>query len=89
MYKFPYGIADFKQIKPQGYYYADRTNYIPELEEAGKTLVFVRPRRFGKSLLISMLETYYDIAEEQHFAHYFGELAISQAPTECRARYRA
>ncbi len=54
--KFPYGISDFYDISTEGYLYIDRTDRIPLIEEAGKQLLFLRPRRFGKSLLLSMLE---------------------------------
>ena len=49
--KFPYGLADFASIRREGYFYQDRTHYIRIVEERGKQLVFLRPRRFGKSLL--------------------------------------
>jgi hypothetical protein len=56
--KFPYGISDFGKIILNGYFYQDRSGCIPLLEAAGDQLVFIRPRRFGKSLLLSMLENY-------------------------------
>jgi hypothetical protein len=59
---FPYGIADFYQLITEGCFYADRTGHIPLIEKAGKQLLFLRPRRFGKSLLLSMLENYYDLS---------------------------
>ena len=55
--RFPYGIADFRAIIDEGYFYVDRTDRIPLIEEAGKQLLFLRPRRFGKSLWLSTLET--------------------------------
>ena len=64
--KFPYGISDFRKIITEGYYYCDRTDRIPLLERAASQL-FIRPRRFGKSLLLSMLENYYDIARKEAF----------------------
>lgn len=76
--KFPYGICDFQKIISQGYFYADRTNLIPLLEETGDQLLFLRPRRFGKSLLLSMLENYYDLAKEDTFAQLFGNLKIGK-----------
>ncbi|MDU9047223.1 MAG: AAA family ATPase [Candidatus Electrothrix sp. Rat3] len=79
--KFPYGICDFQKIISQGYFYADRTNLIPLLEETGDQLLFLRPRRFGKSLLLSMLENYYDLAKEDTFAQLFGNLKIGKNPT--------
>ncbi|MGI9212100.1 MAG: AAA family ATPase, partial [Methylococcaceae bacterium] len=65
--KFPYGISDFATIQLENYFYQDRTGFIPDLEEAGKQLLFLRPRRFGKSLLISMLENYYDLRRANDF----------------------
>ena len=60
--QIPYGVFDFKRIRNDGYYYVDKTGYIPILEQAGSFLFFVRPRRFGKSLMASMLRCYYDLA---------------------------
>ena len=71
MYKLPYTISDFKKIREQGYYYVDRTGYIRKLEDYGEVIILVRPRRFGKTLLVSMLETYYDINEANNFERYF------------------
>ena len=85
--KFPYGIADFAAIRQEGYFYQDRTHLIPSLEAAGKQLLFLRPRRFGKSLLLSMLEHYYDINQADSFASLFGDLAIGQNPTPLQNRY--
>lgn len=65
--KIPYGVCDFKRIRREGYYYIDKTGYIPLLERAGSFLFFVRPRRFGKSLMASLLRCYYDIAEKNNF----------------------
>jgi len=79
--KFPYGIADFYKIITAGYFYADRTNHIPVIEDAGEQLLFLRPRRFGKSLLLSMLENYYDLAKTDEFDRLFGHLAIGPEPT--------
>ena len=86
MIKFPYGMADFRQIVTQGYFYCDRTSAIPLLEQAQSQL-FIRPRRFGKSLLLSMLENYYDIARKDEFNAMFGHLEIGQQPTPLRNSY--
>jgi hypothetical protein len=59
--KFEYGNSDFKQVCKPGIFHIDRTNYIPELENVGEILTFIRPPSFGKSMIISMLEYYYDI----------------------------
>ncbi|MBW2709095.1 MAG: AAA family ATPase, partial [Deltaproteobacteria bacterium] len=84
--KFPYGISDFKKIITKGYFYCDRTDKIPLLETSDSQL-FIRPRRFGKSLLLSMLENYYDVAKADEFDGIFGNLAIGQHPTESRNAY--
>jgi hypothetical protein len=83
MIKFPYGISDFRKIIIQGYYYRDRTRAIPLLEQNDSTL-FIRPRRFGKSLVLSMLENYYDIARRDAFESLFGGLAVGREPTPLR-----
>jgi len=84
--KFPYGISDFKKIITQGYFYRDRTHLIPELEK-GDYLLFIRPRRFGKSLLLSTLFNYYDVAKADEFEVLFGGLEIGRNPTPLRNRY--
>ncbi|WPL16808.1 putative AAA-ATPase [Thiorhodovibrio winogradskyi] len=79
--KFPYGLSDFDTLRREGYWYLDRTDRIPAVEAAGRQLIFLRPRRFGKSLLLSMLEHYYDLNQADHFETLFGPLAIGQNPT--------
>ncbi|MCB2262549.1 MAG: AAA family ATPase [Candidatus Thiosymbion ectosymbiont of Robbea hypermnestra] len=69
------------------YHYVDRTDQIPLLEEAGKQLLFLRPRRFGKSLVLSMLENYYDLARLDEFERLFGHLKIGENPTSLHNRY--
>jgi hypothetical protein len=85
--KFPYGLSDFATLIQEGYFYQDRTDRIPQLEEAGRQLIFVRPRRFGKSLLLSMLEHYYDVNRAGQFDARFGHLAIGQNPTPLHNQY--
>ena len=85
--KFPYGISDFSRIIEGNYFYADRTGYIPLIEDAGMQLLFLRPRRFGKSLWLSVLENYYDLAKAEHFGHLFGHLDIGKNPTAKRNGY--
>lgn len=75
--KFPYGNCNFYKIITEGYFYIDRTDRIPLIEETGDHLLFLRPRRFGKSLLLSMLENYYDIAKADEFERLFSKLRIS------------
>ncbi len=85
--KIPYGIADFQTLMTESYFYQDRTDRIPLIEQAGKQLLFLRPRRFGKSLLLSMLENYYDVNKTEQFHALFGHLAIGQNPTALHNRY--
>ncbi|MFN8492612.1 MAG: AAA family ATPase [Caldilineaceae bacterium] len=87
MIKFPYGISDFYKISNEDYLYIDRTPYLRQLEETGPQLLFLRPRRFGKSLLLSLLENYYDLAKVEAFDSLFGKLAIGQQPTELHNTY--
>ena len=87
MIKFPYGNSDFYSLRTEGYLYLDRTPYIPLLEDAGKQLIFLRPRRFGKSLLLSTLANYYDIKRADVFGTLFGDLAIGQNPTAEHNQY--
>ncbi len=85
--RFPYGLADFRKIREGGYFYVDRTDRIALLEEAGSQLLFLRPRRFGKSLWLSTLENYYDLARADDFQRLFGGLKIGQNPTPRHNRY--
>lgn len=85
--KFPYGLSDFVTLIQEGYFYQDRTDRIPQLEEAGRQLIFIRPRRFGKSLLLSMLEHYYDVNRANQFNALFGQLTIGQNPTPLHNQY--
>lgn len=85
--KFPYGLADFEKIITEDYFYVDRTAYIRQLEDTGDLLLFLRPRRFGKSLWLSTLENYYDIAKADKFTQLFGQLAIGQNPTPLHNSY--
>ena len=78
---FPYGIADFRKIREGGYFYVDRTDRIPMIENAGSQLLFLRPRRFGKSLWLSTLENYYDLARADDFEQLFSGLKIGHNPT--------
>ncbi|WP_274427725.1 AAA family ATPase [Desulfosarcina sp. BuS5] len=84
--KYPYGIADFRSIIREKYFYCDRTDKIPLLENT-KSQLFIRPRRFGKSLVLSMLENYYDVAKKDEFEEIFGGLKIGKNPTDLRNSY--
>jgi len=85
--RFPYGLADFRRLIFEGHLYIDRTERIPLIEKAGYQLIFLRPRRFGKSLWLSLLENYYDIARANEFDKLFGHLAIGKNPTPRRNSY--
>ncbi len=88
MKKIPYGISSFETIKTENYYFVDKTKYIEKMENmGGRYLFFLRPRRFGKSLLISMLEHYYDINGADQFERLFGDTYIGQNPTSLRNSY--
>ncbi len=87
MIKLPYGISDFEQIIKEDYFYIDRTDRILNIETIGKQLLFLRPRRFGKSMLLSMLENYYDVAKTDKFEQLFGHLSIGQNPTSLHNKY--
>ncbi|MDM8514956.1 AAA family ATPase [Desulfobacterales bacterium HSG16] len=85
--KFSYGISDFHELITQDYFYIDRSDRIPLIEEAGVHLLFLRPRRFGKTLLLSMLKNYYDIAKAGEFTQLFGNLNIGKNPTDLHNRF--
>ena len=85
--KIPYGVADFKTIRNEGLYYVDKTEYLAKIEARDRFVFFVRPRRFGKSLFISMMQAYYDRNEKANFEKLFGGLWLGGHPTENRNRY--
>ena len=84
---FPYGLSDFSKLIEQDYWYLDRTDRLADIEAAGDQLIFLRPRRFGKSLLLSMLEHYYDLARTDQFETLFGRLAAGRDPTPLHNQY--
>ena len=79
---FEYGMPDFARVCRPGIFHVDRTPYIPLLEQSGSVLTFLRPRRMGKSLLLSMLEYYYNVLYKDQFDQLFGHLWIGKHPTE-------
>ena len=87
MKALPYGISDFPRIMRKNYYYVDKTRYIEMIERQPSYLFLMRPRRFGKSLFLAMLETYYSIDYADSFEEIFGELYIGRHPTEEHNRY--
>ena len=88
MKQIPYGLTDFGRIQKENYYYVDKTMFIPELEKQPRNLFFIRPRRFGKSIFLSMLYSYYDCAQSHKFQSLFGNLWIGQHPTPLQGKYQ-
>ena len=81
--KIPYALTNFERIRTENYLYVDKTRFIEMLEnEATQYHFLIRPRKFGKSLFLSVLEHYYDLRFKERFAELFGELYIGQNPTE-------
>ena len=88
MKKLPYGISNYEELKEENYYYVDKTKYIEKLENlAEKRIMFLRPRKFGKSLFTSVLENYYDILKEEKFEKLYGETYIGKNPTKLKNSY--
>jgi hypothetical protein len=87
--KIPYGIANFESLVSDGYHYIDRTNYIELIEASGERhIAFLRPRRFGKTLFVNMLEAYYDSRRKDQFSSIFGNYYIGKNPTPLANTYR-
>ena len=84
----PYGISDFTQVREENKYLVDKTRFFEQMELAGNFLFLVRPRRFGKSLFLNMLEAYYDINEKDNFDKLFQGLYVADHPTEYRNKYQ-
>ena len=82
----PYAVANYADLRDRGFYYVDKTDYIPRLE-AYNAPVFLRPRRFGKSLLVSTLAHYYDRTLAHRFEDLFGGTYIGSHPTPEHNRY--
>ena len=87
MKALPYGISDFPRIMREDYYYVDKTRFIEALERQPPYLFLIRPRRFGKSLFLAMLEAYYSIDYADRFEELFGKLYIGQHPTKWHNQY--
>ena len=86
-FQIPYGIMDFRRLRNEGYYYVDKTQYLAQMEARDSFIFFVRPRRFGKSLFISMMDSYYDINQKKDFKKLFGDLWIGKHPTRNANRF--
>ena len=84
----PYGIANYEQVKREGLFMVDKTQYFGRMEKAGHFLFLIRPRRFGKSLFLSMMESYYDIEKKDDFEPLFGDTYVGSHPTEEHNEYQ-
>ena len=84
----PYGVADFAKVIEQNLYYVDKTMFLPEIEKQPRNLFFIRPRRFGKSIFLSMLYSYYDCKQKDKFQKLFGNLWIGKRPTPLQGNYQ-
>ena len=88
MKKLPYGISNYEELVKDGYYYVDKTMYIEQLENlAEKRIMFLRPRKFGKTLFTSTLENYYDIKKKEEFEILYGDTYIGKKPTKLKNSY--
>ncbi|MFN8486709.1 MAG: AAA family ATPase [Caldilineaceae bacterium] len=85
--RIPYALADYRRLREDNGYYVDKTRFIPLIEAAPYYLFCIRPRRFGKTLWLTLLDYYYDINEKENFAALFGDTYIGQHPTPTRNSY--
>lgn len=88
MKKLPYGISDYEKIIKDNYYYVDKTMNIEKLENLSEPyIMFLRPRKFGKTLFTSTLEHYYDINQKDEFETLFSQTYIGKNPTKLKNSY--
>ena len=88
MKKLPYGISNYEELVEDGYYYVDKTMYIEKMENlAEKRILFLRPRKFGKTLFTSTLENYYDFKKADKFEKLYGNTYIGKHPTKLKNSY--
>jgi hypothetical protein len=85
--QIPYGLANYELLVKQNCYYVDKTMYLEMIENAGNYLFFIRPRRFGKSLFLSVMQAYYDTYYKERFEELFNERVIYTQPTGERGAY--
>lgn len=83
----PYGITDYARIVRDNYYYVDKTRFIPLIEQSASFFFLIRPRRFGKSLTLNVLDAYYDINKADRFDELFAERWIGRHPTNLRSKF--
>ena len=88
MKKLPYGISDYERLIENDYYYVDKTGYIEKLENSvAPYIMFLRPRKFGKTLFTSMISYYYDINAKNKFEELFKNTYIGKNPTPLKNSY--
>ena len=88
MGKLPTGISNYEELVDDGYTYVDKTMYIEKMEKlTDKRIMFLRPRKFGKTLFTSVLENYYDKLKADQFDKLFGDTYIGKYPTQNKNRY--
>ena len=85
--KIPYGLSDFKRIKTENYYYIDKTHFLEKLEDEQNFLYFLRPRRFGKSLTLAMIEAYFDVHYKSQFDEIFKDTYAYEHPTPFKSSF--
>lgn len=85
--KIPYGLTDYVLVMTDNYYYVDKTRYIGLLEQTARFLFLIRPRRFGKSLFLNMLNCYYDVKYADRFDELFGNQYVGKHPTAEQGKY--
>lgn len=86
--QIPYGVSNFLQVRKENLYYVDKTMYLEKIEDTGHFLFLVRPRRFGKSLFLSMMRAYYDINKRDRFDELFSGLYVHEHPTPGRGKFQ-
>ena len=84
----PYGISNFEDLRTNNFYYVDKTMFLPTLERAANFLFLIRPRRFGKSMFLSMMSAYYDIEKADRFDSLFDGLWIKEHPTKLKNKFQ-
>ncbi|MCX6580130.1 MAG: AAA family ATPase [Candidatus Aminicenantes bacterium] len=85
--RIPYGKTDFNDFREKNLYYVDKTRFIRDIEEKGDFLFLIRPRRFGKSLFLGIMEAYYDIHYKDRFDYFFMGSDIHRNPTREKNSY--
>ena len=78
--QIPYGISDFVRMRTENYYYVDKTMYLPLIEDTASYIFMIRPRRFGKSLFLSIMKAYYDILQKDRFESYSADYGLVRIP---------